>query len=51
MSERKTRIREDGTLSGCIGQKKPITPNICDECPKHSDLTCKDVKGARKSAK
>ncbi|MEM3618564.1 MAG: hypothetical protein QXK47_05785 [Candidatus Bathyarchaeia archaeon] len=51
MSDKKLKIREDGTIAGCIGQNKPIPPNVCRECPRHSDLTCADVKGARKNDK
>ncbi|MEM3727590.1 MAG: hypothetical protein QXF75_00120 [Candidatus Bathyarchaeia archaeon] len=49
MSEtKKQKIKEDSTIAGCIGLRKPIPPNVCAECPKHSDLTCRDVKKALK---
>lgn len=48
MSERKPKIKENGTLAGCIGTDKPIEPNKCEECPKHSDFSCKDVKVVKK---
>jgi hypothetical protein len=41
---KKDKIEEDGTVAGCYRLKKPIPPNVCAECPKHSDLTCQDVK-------
>jgi hypothetical protein len=43
MSEVK-KIKEDGTLAGCINTGKPIGPNKCQDCAKHSDYTCGQVK-------
>jgi hypothetical protein len=43
-SSEKQKIKEDGTVAGCYGLKKSIPPNICAECPKHSDLTCDNLK-------
>lgn len=44
---KKPKIREDGTLAGGIGQNKPAAPSVCRECPKNSDLTCRDVKRSK----
>ena len=41
--ESRVKIREDGTLPGCIGTGKPIPPNNCDTCRQHSDFTCHDL--------
>ena len=51
MSENKKRERfkANGTIAGCIGLKEPIPPNKCEECPKHSDLTCRDIKRSSKN--
>jgi len=54
MSEaKKAKFKADGTVAGCIGLKKPIPPNRCEECRKHSDTTCenlnpKEAKNVRK---
>lgn len=48
MSEKKSKLKEDGTLAGCIGENRPIPPNVCKTCAKSSDLTCRDVKKALK---
>jgi len=44
MSEKSSKIKEDSTLPACIGTGKPIPPNDCKTCQKHSDYTCKDLK-------
>lgn len=44
MGDGKLKIREDSTLPGCIGTGRPIPPNRCDTCARHSDLTCTDLK-------
>jgi len=51
MSENKKRARykANGTVAGCVGLRKPIPPNVCRECEKHSDLTCQDIKRRRSS--
>jgi len=48
MSERRYKIREDSTLPACIGTGKPIPPNDCRTCVRHSDYTCQDVKVVKK---
>jgi hypothetical protein len=37
------KIKADSTLPGCIGLRKAIPPNICQDCAKHADLTCQDL--------
>jgi hypothetical protein len=44
MSNSKVRVKEDGTIAGCYDTRKPIWPNRCEDCAKHSDATCKDVR-------
>jgi len=44
LSERRPKIKEDGTLPASIGTGKPIRPNDCRPCAKHADFTCWDVK-------
>jgi hypothetical protein len=39
-----SRLTREGTLPGCIGTGKPIWPNTCEECAKHSDYTCEQLK-------
>jgi ParB-like chromosome segregation protein Spo0J len=45
------RIRiADGTIAGCYdpsGVRRPIPPNRCEECEKHSDLICPPPKTRR----
>ena len=47
----KTKFKADSTVAGCIGLNKPIPPNVCEECRKHSDLTCEDLKRRNKNVK
>jgi hypothetical protein len=39
-----SRLTREGTLPGCIGTGKLIPPNKCEECAKHSDYTCEQLK-------
>jgi hypothetical protein len=39
-----SRLTREGTLPSCIGTGKPIWPNKCEECAKHSDFTCEQLK-------
>jgi hypothetical protein len=39
-----SRLTREGTLPSCIGTGKPIWPNKCEECAKHSDYTCEQLK-------
>jgi len=43
-SDTKRFLRETtGTIPGCCDPKqpfKPISPNRCDTCQKHADVTC-----------
>jgi len=39
-----SRLTREGTLPICIGTGKPIWPNKCEECAKHSDYTCEQLK-------
>ena len=50
MSEeiKRAKFKADGTVAGCIGLNEPIPPNICQECKRHSDKTCADLKGGKK---
>jgi hypothetical protein len=42
-SAKKAKFKADGTVSSCIKLKKPIPPNKCEECSRHSDISCKDL--------
>jgi hypothetical protein len=45
---KKLNLTRDSTLPICIGAGKPIPPNRCEDCHKHSDYTCEQLKqGAR----
>ena len=44
----KMAFKADGTLPGCIGLCKQTWPNRCKECRKHADVSCRDVKAAKK---
>jgi len=37
-------FKADGTVAGCFGLRRPIK---CEECQKHSDMTCKKLKGTK----
>jgi hypothetical protein len=39
-----SKLTREGTLPSCIGTGKPIWPNTCEACAKHSDYTCEQLK-------
>ncbi|MEM3828596.1 MAG: hypothetical protein QXP36_05230 [Conexivisphaerales archaeon] len=50
-NKKKAKFEADSTVAGCIGLKQPLPPNICQECRKHSDITCDDLKRRKKDGK
>jgi hypothetical protein len=41
---KREKFKADGTVAGCFGTGRPIWPNKCEDCEKHSDFSCKNVK-------